>query len=132
MVLQKRKIFIVVKFVRILFLYIYEEPKVREHLYFSRNLLLHFRRNGRFSESRDSIILSMPDRCCAGQVSCRCFPMWRSHPILTWTPYLLCVLGKIKYMGSCVTYKYLILFMINGSGSDSIVLKFYRRKTSKD
>ena len=21
---------------------------------------------------------------------------WRSHPMLTWAPYLLCVLGKIK------------------------------------
>ena len=29
-------------------------------------------------------------------VSCMCCCMGRSHPILTWTPYLLCVLGNIK------------------------------------
>ena len=30
------------------------------------------------------------------QVLCMSCCTWRSHMILTWTPYLLCVLGKTK------------------------------------
>ena len=60
---------------------IYAEP-IRERLYFCGNVVLHFRRN----VSRE-LIFSMSDNCHAFFVA--------SHPMLTSTPYLLCVLGKI-------------------------------------
>ena len=46
---------------------IYAEPKIRECLYFSRNMLLHFRRNVSKIPRAEirNIIFSMPNRCRA-------------------------------------------------------------------
>ena len=82
---------------------IYTESQIREPLYFSRNFVLHFRRNGsRIREQRYTV--SSP--VCPTVVVHMCCT-WRSHPILTCTTYLSCVFGKIiiiikKYKGSLI------------------------------